>query len=480
MFPHGTGIPPGARGLRRAREHLVGIKERIAVGTFSFAEEFPEYRYLTEVPDQGSPRTCDQVFDAFLANRDSRVARNDFAAITLASYRRVLNRFWRPKIGAERFLAIRFSRLISIANDIAGSKKTYNNAISVLRRAFSFGYRDCPERHDPALGLKCAQIRRRDRPVVDPFTIQEAEALIAAIHRDWGEVQGNYDEFRFFTGLRPSEQIALVVDDFDATLGTLIINKARVGGLDKDSTKTGEDRCILLSPRALSVLKRQVALHIRLRHAGRIDHDHLFFKATGEPIRNLQYPYVRWRRTLRRMSAIRYRKPYCARHSSVSWDLMAGRNALWVARQHGHSITTMFRVYAAWTEGAIEADIKTIQRAMAVRRAATSFGSGFGSRYPSHPPECSKRLALIGGERGIRTGFRPQVGSASYGFGKQFGPRRSPEDPVAVTGAVTGNPSLRPVSARQSETGRPIGFYSNAGMPSDRANHRYLYLVQTD
>ena len=33
---------------------------------------------------------------------------------------------------------------------------------------------------------------------------------LAAIHRDWGEAQGNYDEFRFFTGLRPSEEIALV------------------------------------------------------------------------------------------------------------------------------------------------------------------------------------------------------------------------------------------------------------------------------
>jgi hypothetical protein len=31
--------------------------------------------------------------------------------------------------------------------------------------------------------------------------MHEAEVLIAAIHRDWGEAQGHYDEFRFFTGL---------------------------------------------------------------------------------------------------------------------------------------------------------------------------------------------------------------------------------------------------------------------------------------
>jgi hypothetical protein len=71
------------------------------------------------------------------------------------------------------------------------------------------------------------------------------------------------------------------------------------------------------------------------------------------------------------------RKPYCARHSSVSWDLMVGRNPLWVAKQHGHSITTMLRAYAAWAEGAVEADIEAIQHAMAlnpraIRRAPTS------------------------------------------------------------------------------------------------------------
>jgi hypothetical protein len=33
--------------------------------------------------------------------------------------------------------------------------------------------------------------------------------LIAALHRDWGEAQGNCDELRFFTGLRPSEEIEL-------------------------------------------------------------------------------------------------------------------------------------------------------------------------------------------------------------------------------------------------------------------------------
>jgi hypothetical protein len=55
---------------------------------------------------------------------------------------------------------------------------------------------------------------------------------------------------------------------------------------------------------------------------------------------------------------------------------MVGQSALWVARQHGHSIATMLRVYAAWTEGAIEADLDAIKRALeATPRGATQFAT---------------------------------------------------------------------------------------------------------
>jgi hypothetical protein len=45
---------------------------------------------------------------------------------------------------------------------------------------------------------------------------------------------------------------------------------------------------------------------------------------------------------------------------------MIGRIPLWVAKQHGHSISTMLSVYAGWTEGSTEADIGAIKRAMAL------------------------------------------------------------------------------------------------------------------
>jgi len=141
------------------------------------------------------------------------------------------------------------------------------------------------------------------------------------------------------------------------------VTKARVLGIDKDTTKTREDRIIQLSLRALAVLKRQLALYRDLKARRLIEHNQLFFKDDGTSIRNLSYPAKRWRLSLERLGQ-RYRRPYSARHSSVSWNLMIGKNPLFVARQHGHSLVTMWRTYAARMDGALESDIGFIRAAI--------------------------------------------------------------------------------------------------------------------
>ena len=229
-------------------------------------------------------RTCDQVFDEFLLVCDSRVAKKDLAFVTAPGYAKLLTQIWRPEIGPRVFDEIRYSELAKIANGYKWSKKTYNNAISVVRCAFDYGYRDHPEKHNPASGLNCLRMTKKDRPPVAPFTIQEAELLISRLHADWGEAIGNYDEFRFFTGLRPSEQIALLVTDYDARRAVLSVTKARVLRRDKDRTKTLEDRDVELCPRALEVLRLHLALRDEYVEAGKIRYEHLFFLEDGRPI----------------------------------------------------------------------------------------------------------------------------------------------------------------------------------------------------
>jgi hypothetical protein len=95
-------------------------------------------------------RTCGDVFDAFLRHEEARVRRDDLAPVTLATHRQILDRIWRPEIGTVSLFAVRYSMLVKVADEHRWSKKTYNNVISALRRAFDFGFQDHPEHHNPA------------------------------------------------------------------------------------------------------------------------------------------------------------------------------------------------------------------------------------------------------------------------------------------------------------------------------------------
>ena len=77
----------------------------------------------------------------------------------------------------------------------------------------------------------------------------------------------------------------------------------------------------------------------------------------------------RWSESIKALG-MRRRGPYHARHSSVTSQLMLGKNLLWVAKQHGRSVEVMPRMYAAWLEGATDSDIHAIKEAIERRPAA--------------------------------------------------------------------------------------------------------------
>jgi hypothetical protein len=77
---------------------------------------------------------------------------------------------------------------------------------------------------------------------------------------------------------------------------------------------------------------------------------------------------------------------------------MVGKSPLWVSTQHDHRPETMFRAYAAWTEGAPESEVAMIRAAMGLedqppsirrsRRAVTA--ARVGTKIAtSDPPESS-------------------------------------------------------------------------------------------
>jgi hypothetical protein len=83
---------------------------------------------------------------------------------------------------------------------------------------------------------------------------------------------------------------------------------------------------------------------------------------------------------------------------------MLGKSPLWVAKQHGHSPTTMLRTYAAWTEGAPESEVVAIRRAVeATAKGNTDLAVDLSLRIKRRDVSPREIWENHGGEGGIRT-----------------------------------------------------------------------------
>ena len=61
--------------------------------------------------------------------------------------------------------------------------------------------------------------------------------------------------------------------------------------------------------------------------------------------------------------------------STPGRNLMIGKKPLWVAKQHGHSLETMLRMHTAWGDGAVEADIRQLEKTITIRSVPPSAAS---------------------------------------------------------------------------------------------------------
>jgi len=446
-------LAPTEANLTQARQARAFMVMQIKQGTFRLAEIFPEYaaRHGLRVP--ATAQTCADVFDLFAHHLAAQAARHELTPETVEEYRRILNRCWRPALGPLPFLSITYSMLVKIADGGSWSAKTYNNALRCVKGAFAFGARDHAGYHNPAAALEYAKNKNKKGP--EPFSIQDAETFIRALNADWGELQGNFDELRFFTGLRCCEEIALRVSDYDRANQLLNITKTRVRGRERASTKNRRDRSVELCARAVAAIERQLQLRAQFVRRGWIDHDSLFFTERGAPIRSLAVTGRRWRATLTRLP-IRYRTPYHARHTSVSWLLMVGENPAWVASQHGHNELTMWTVYAAWAHGERRDGVDAIRRARGAAHGSTALDSA------GHAEAMDGRKLVPAA--GPAHGEVPEEGNVSDA--RDHAPAASP----AHGDATDGRDSV-PAAGPHGSAGDERNIVPAAGVPAAGAAH---------
>lgn len=309
------------------------IRDKIKYGTFVYADYFPDSLNATS----GRAVTVHEQLMLWLSTK------SDKADSTLKGYR-VAVAWWSEKLGAKPLRALKHSDiLLALSSEPAWSGKTRNNKSSVLRQALALAKRDDAIGANPIDGLEAAS---HQRPPPDPFSQEEAELIIDGLRYKYGVEIANYFGFKFFTGLRTSESLAIKWGSVDWRREQVSISEAIVLGIHKSSTKTNSARVVQLNSRAMEYLEAQKARTFLQPH-GLIFADPRTQErwTSDEPPRELY-----WRPTLKRLG-VRYRSPYETRHTYATMMLMAGVAPAYAAKQLGHSIEMFLRTYSKWIDG---------------------------------------------------------------------------------------------------------------------------------
>jgi integrase len=319
--------PGNIKHAERMRQEILGKIER---GNFSLADYFPDSPRAKG--DAGST-TWQQLGAEWLA-----LKRKEIEHSTAYHYAQTLGSYHFDDWNAKRVLALDYRQLKAKLGTLPDNPKTFNNVASVAKMVLEYGYKAKLLReplHDHI------EMRRLTKAKPDPFTLGEVETILGKLKDERGR---NHYEFAFFSGLRPSEQIALQWRNVDLKAGTLLVDVARTRYKDK-GTKTGEERTVELNTRARAALERQ-------RKISQLSNAHVFPDVDGTAFNDTDGPLDAWWKAAIKLSGIRQRDARQSRHTYATLCLHAGLTPAWAAKQLGHSVEMFYRVYSKWIEGA--------------------------------------------------------------------------------------------------------------------------------
>jgi len=338
LYLDNAPLPPTPANMKYAGRVAIEIRKKITTGEFDYADYFPHSPMAKKL----APDSLSNIMDAWFEQLGG------LKPSTMTTYRRMKDNFWKQKLGHRIINTIKPSDITTaLKSGEWGSGKTRNNHLSMLSTVFNFALLDELIDKNPCDRVDSVKWQK---PEIDPFSLDEANIIVAHMREKFPEQSANLYETAFFTGLRTSEAIGLEWPQVDFNEGTITIMQGYVTDSLED-TKTSQVRVVRLNSRALAAIKKQKAWTFLLppdadgRQA--VFHD----PGTGKPWAYEQNARKRyWTPALKELG-IRYRRPYNTRHTYATVGLMAGVNPAYMANQLGHSLEMFFKVYAKWITG---------------------------------------------------------------------------------------------------------------------------------
>ena len=322
-------LAPTPANVKYATRIAEDVRTKVANGIFKYADYFPQ-----------SPRAKEDGVETLGEFMEVWFAQLQLKSSTLSEYRRMIDNFWKPKLGHVKMRKATHSHITTaLKAGTWSSNRTRNNMLYLLRGVFNLAVADGIIPKNPCATIENAPWQRK-KP--DPFSIVEANRIIANLHEKHHEQVANFYEFMFFSGLRTGEGLGLEWANVDMQKRHVVVKQSFVRG-EMQETKTSSERTVKLTNRAFEALKRQKAWTL-LDKSGRVFHNPNTNKPWAKE-QNISEPY--WKPTLK-LLGIRYRRPYNTRATYATIGLMSGARPAYMAAQLGHSLEVFYRDYADW------------------------------------------------------------------------------------------------------------------------------------
>lgn len=337
----------------KRRTILAEIKE----GRFDYAAHFPESSRaaaFSGISGPGINRTVKEGLDRWL-----EVQRAKKATSTVINYVSKA-RHVEAKLGERRINEVSKSDLeLFQAHLLKGglSPKTVNDIFTVVRGVWADAFSDGIIKTNPLERISNidtdAEIEH-----ADPFTREEIELIAAADPNRRPDVRMIL--FNCWAGLSLSEIVALAVEDIDLDAGLLRVRRALVVGEFKVPKERSRTRTVELIDPAIELLREAMA---EAEHASpvaiavtqrdnvtkRTESIRLLFRSSTSGLPWNGKTVSTWFTSHLKKAGVRHRGANQCRHTFASQALSSYVPAEWVARQLGHTDTTMVRKhYGRW------------------------------------------------------------------------------------------------------------------------------------
>ena len=395
-FAEATALSDTPDNRLRVERQAEMIGAEIRAGAFDYLKWFPNGNRAAEylaangvTASQGKVARTDALtvrryYDAWIGQRTAPVVRASAARDYRAHFRNYILDVL-GDVELEDLALVHLEDLRTTMRKRELSEKTIRNVIDGSFRAM---VRDAVQ-DDIAAAFPFSKMRWPEKivPGPSPFTEEERGQILDYFKAKQWKVGGfndtrpHYSYFAllhtlFFTGMRPSEAVALRIGSVNLRARTLQVERSRHLGSEAAPKTPRARRTVRLTRGNAAILEPLIELKARPQ-------DYLFKNVRAEPIEAANF-YDLFRDAQRALSISPLRDLYSAKDTYISLALTNGVSLTWLSEQTGVAVATILKHYGRFIHSSQADDLEMSKIEGAKQPFSVQFGHRDGHRKRVH------------------------------------------------------------------------------------------------